>query len=278
MAASDAKETTMSQQQRRTQGHIRDAPLDIGGDPIEQRTNFEKMLSAQPLADDVTATPGELGGVPVLNIETGESSHDAVMLCFHGGWYVIGSPRTSAGLSSDLSRRVDAKVISVDYRLAPEDRYPAAVQDARAAYRGLLDCGVDPGSRRDRRQVGGRWSGGGIAQRSAARASPDKSADRAQQWATVPPRLRTTLEGYVEQTRLSLRPATMVRVDAVLREFAVWLTADAPRSLRSGIFSGLTSSATSVTSRRGHRSVAAGGARPSAWPSSSARSVSAWND
>jgi hypothetical protein len=50
---------------------------------------------------------------------------------------------------------------------------------------------------------------------------PDKSAVRAQQWATVQPRLRATLEGYIEQTRLSLRPATMVRVEAVLREFAV---------------------------------------------------------
>jgi integrase len=57
---------------------------------------------------------------------------------------------------------------------------------------------------------------------------PDKSAVRAHQWATVQPRLRATLEGYIEQTRLSLRPATMVRVEAVLREFAVWLTADAP--------------------------------------------------
>jgi hypothetical protein len=102
---------------------------------------------------------------------------------------------------------------------------------------------------------------------------PDKSADRAQRWATVQPRLRTKLEGYIEQTRLSLRPATMVRVEAVVREFAVWLTADAPRSLRSGMFSGLTSSASSVTSRRGHRSVAAGGSRPSVWASNSARSV-----
>lgn len=57
---------------------------------------------------------------------------------------------------------------------------------------------------------------------------PDKSAVRAQQWAMVPPRLGTTLQGYIEQTRLSLRPATMVRVEAVLREFAVWLTAHAP--------------------------------------------------
>jgi hypothetical protein len=57
---------------------------------------------------------------------------------------------------------------------------------------------------------------------------PDKSAVRAPQWAMVPPRLGRTLQGYIEQARLSLRPATMVRVEAVLREFAVWLTAHAP--------------------------------------------------
>ena len=57
---------------------------------------------------------------------------------------------------------------------------------------------------------------------------PDKSADRARQWAAVAPRLRQTLQSYIEQMRLSLRPATMVRVEAVLREFAGWLTTDAP--------------------------------------------------
>lgn len=57
---------------------------------------------------------------------------------------------------------------------------------------------------------------------------PDKAAVRAQQWAAVPLGLRQTLQGYIEQTRMSLRPATMVLVEAVLREFASWLTTDAP--------------------------------------------------
>ena len=56
----------------------------------------------------------------------------------------------------------------------------------------------------------------------------NKSAARAQQWAAARPRLRATFEGYIEQMRLSLRPATMVRVEAVLREFASWLTTYAP--------------------------------------------------
>jgi len=62
-------------------------------------------------------------------------------------------------LSSDLSRRIDARVASVDYRLAPEHPYPAALQDARAAYRGLLDSGVDPRSI----AVVGESAGGGLA-------------------------------------------------------------------------------------------------------------------
>lgn len=57
---------------------------------------------------------------------------------------------------------------------------------------------------------------------------PDKSAVRAREWAAVPPRLGQTLQGYIEQMRLSLRPATMIRVEAVLRAFAGWLTAQAP--------------------------------------------------
>jgi site-specific recombinase XerD len=57
---------------------------------------------------------------------------------------------------------------------------------------------------------------------------PNKASVRAQQWAAAAPQLRRTLQGYIEQVRLSLRPATMVRVEAVLREFASWLTTHAP--------------------------------------------------
>jgi integrase len=55
----------------------------------------------------------------------------------------------------------------------------------------------------------------------------DRSAERAAQWAAVPPRLAATLTGYITQTRLSLRASTMVRVEGVLREFAGWLAANA---------------------------------------------------
>jgi acetyl esterase/lipase len=67
------------------------------------------------------------------------------ILYFHGGVYVIGSAAGTVPLVGDLVRRTGVKAITLDYRLAPEHPYPAAVEDARAAYEGLLEQGMDPG-------------------------------------------------------------------------------------------------------------------------------------
>jgi integrase len=68
----------------------------------------------------------------------------------------------------------------------------------------------------------------GVIETPPRKRHPDKSAARAREWATVAPRLGATLQGYIDQMRLSLRASTMVRVEAVLREFALWLAAEAP--------------------------------------------------
>ncbi|MGH9939483.1 MAG: alpha/beta hydrolase, partial [Blastocatellia bacterium] len=62
----------------------------------------------------------------------------------HGGGYVACSPKTHRPFTSALSRAANAKVFALDYRLAPEHRFPAAVEDAAAGYRWLLDQGIDP--------------------------------------------------------------------------------------------------------------------------------------
>ena len=64
---------------------------------------------------------------------------------FHGGVYVLGDTAQVAGLAAQVGRRASAKVISVDYRLAPEHQYPAAVDDALAAYQALLLAGTASG-------------------------------------------------------------------------------------------------------------------------------------
>jgi acetyl esterase/lipase len=102
------------------------------------------LLSAQPLPADVTVTAAALGGVPTAEITVDGIEPRHVVLYFHGGVYVMGDAFLAADLASQVGRRTHAKVISVDYRLAPEHPYPAAVDDALAAYEALLHNGVAP--------------------------------------------------------------------------------------------------------------------------------------
>jgi acetyl esterase/lipase len=73
--------------------------------------------------------------------------------------YVLGDAASAAGLAAQIGRRTDATVISVGYRLAPEHPYPAAVDDALAAYQALLDNGTDPADI----AFAGESAGGGLA-------------------------------------------------------------------------------------------------------------------
>ncbi|MFE6488634.1 alpha/beta hydrolase fold domain-containing protein, partial [Streptomyces sp. NPDC057757] len=141
-------------------GLLRDSPLDLGGDVGKMRRVFDEMLGSAPLPDDVRTGTTELGGVPVVEVRAGAADPAAAtVLYFHGGAYAIGSAAASVGLVSEIARRTAATAYSVDYRLAPEHPFPAAVHDALAAYRALLDRGVPAGSV----AVTGESAGGGLA-------------------------------------------------------------------------------------------------------------------
>ena len=132
-------------------------PTDI--DLTEQRRLLRELLSAQPLPADVTVTAATLGGVPTAEITVDGVEPRHVVLYFHGGVYVLGDAFLSADLASQVGRRTRAKVISVDYRLAPEHPYPAAVDDALAAYKALLQNGTAPSDI----VFAGESAGGGLA-------------------------------------------------------------------------------------------------------------------
>ncbi len=125
----------------------------------EQRRALREVISAQPLPAEVSVTPGALGGVPTAEITVDGVEARHVVLYFHGGVYVIGDAFIAAELASQVGRRTRAKVISVDYRLAPEHPYPAAVDDALAAYQALLQRGVAPAEI----AFAGESAGGGLA-------------------------------------------------------------------------------------------------------------------
>ena len=130
----------MSKQQRETIDQmLRDAPFDLGGDVLAQRPLLEQMLTGHPLAHDVRTTSGELGGVPVIFIAIADTEPKGVIFHIHGGGFALGSATSSVGFASDLARKAGMSAITVDYRLAPEHPYPAALHDVTAAYQALLE-------------------------------------------------------------------------------------------------------------------------------------------
>jgi acetyl esterase/lipase len=150
----------VSTEQRETiDAILRQSALPVGSSVDEQRRLLREAVSAQPLPADVTVTAAALGGVPTAEISIDGIEPRHVVLYFHGGVYVISDAFLAAGLASQIGRRTQAKVISVDYRLAPENPYPAAVDDAFAAYRALLDDGTDPSNI----VFAGDSAGGGLA-------------------------------------------------------------------------------------------------------------------
>lgn len=150
----------MSKQQRESIDRmLRQSTLDLGGEVEEQRRLFAEMMSAIPLPPDVRTEEGTVGGVQVVTITVEGMTPKGTILYFHGGAYALGSAALSAALASELARRSRTTVVSVDYALAPERAFPAALHDAVAAYRALLDGGTPP---HDIALVG-ESSGGGLA-------------------------------------------------------------------------------------------------------------------
>jgi len=120
---------------------------------MQQMEARNARLPADIKVEDIT-----LGGVPTEKLTAPGTDESRAFFYIHGGGFVAGSPRTHRPLTSRLARQVGVPVYSVDYRLAPEHRFPAGLDDCVAAYRGLLEKGIAPSSI----IVGGDSAGGNL--------------------------------------------------------------------------------------------------------------------
>src|SRR5262245_42994087 len=108
----------------------------------EMRAGFEQM--AAPAQPDVKHEKVVANGVDAEWIAAPGAAADRVVLYLHGGGYVLGSVNTHRDLIGRISRVAQARMLALNYRLAPEHPFPAAVDDALAGYRFLLDQGLKP--------------------------------------------------------------------------------------------------------------------------------------
>lgn len=139
---------------------MRSGPSSVGAAPsaTEMRAGMEAMGGLFPLPPDVTTTPVDAGGVPAEWIVAPGAADDTAILYLHGGGYAIGSIATHRDLCARISRAAGARVLAIDYRLAPENKFPAALEDSTAAYRWLLAQGVPA----TRMAIAGDSAGGGL--------------------------------------------------------------------------------------------------------------------
>ena len=105
--------------------------------PAEQRAKLSRSLGLPNRRVEVVDL--RVGGVPVTRVSPKGAPRRRHLLHVHGGGFVVGTTRGFVGYLSELALRADAVVTSVDYRLAPEHPYPAAVDDCLAVYRALSE-------------------------------------------------------------------------------------------------------------------------------------------
>jgi acetyl esterase/lipase len=130
------------------------------GFTVEQlREGLVQMFARYAPPKELVREPVRAGSVPGEWVSMPGANAHKVVFYLHGGAYVRGSVRTHLNLIAGISKSGGARVLAIDYRLGPEHPFPAAVDDAVAAYHWLLERGIPPG----RIVIGGDSAGGGLA-------------------------------------------------------------------------------------------------------------------
>jgi acetyl esterase/lipase len=137
---------------------LRSRPIPMDVSWPERRKAMEEWQAGLKVPPETKTQPVDAGGVRAEWIWRPESDADRAILYLHGGGYAIGSIATHRYLMQGISRTSGARVLGIDYRLAPENPFPAAVEDAVTAWKWLLAQGLDP----KRCAIGGDSAGGGL--------------------------------------------------------------------------------------------------------------------
>src|SRR5437899_554022 len=137
---------------------LRSRPAPEKPDVADSRARYEKMAVLLGGAPDAKVEKVDAGGVPAEWVAAPGFDAERAVLYLHGGGYAIGSLSTHRRIAYDISAACGARVLVIDYRLAPEHPFPAAIDDSAKAWRWLLQQGFRP----SRLSIAGDSAGGGL--------------------------------------------------------------------------------------------------------------------
>ena len=138
--------------------HLRKLPPPDSLTVAERRAQYERAEKVFPVPPEVKIERVTAPVAPAEWLRPPSAEAGRVVLYLHGGGYVIGSPRSHRHLAAAIAGAAGASALVLDYRRAPEDPFPAAVDDAVASYRWLLEQGTSP----ERIVIAGDSAGGGL--------------------------------------------------------------------------------------------------------------------
>ena len=189
----------------------------------QRRKDMDAGFSQYGIARDVTVEPVTANGVRAEWTSTPQDDRDAALLYVHGGGYVIGSLDSHRHVVSEAGRAAKIWALALDYRLAPEHPFPAAVEDAVSGYRYLLSRGIRPG----RIAIAGDSAGGGLVVAAMLAIREAGLAQPACGWCISP---WVDMEGIGESMSSKAEADPMVQKAGLLEMANLYLGGARPRS------------------------------------------------
>jgi epsilon-lactone hydrolase len=181
--------------------HLAKLPPSASMTIAERRAQYERAERVFPTPADVAIEHVIAPARPAEWLRPSGVRTDAAVLYLHGGGYVIGSPRSHRHLAAAIARAAGTAALLVDYRLAPEHPFPAALDDALAAYQWLLGRGLVPG----RIVVAGDSAGGGLTVATLL-AARDRSLPLPAAGVCISPWVDLTCSGATYATKAAVDP------------------------------------------------------------------------
>ena len=169
----------------------------------DMRTLLDGFFAQFEMPADVTIEDTDAGGVPARWVSTSDADPDKVIFYLHGGGFTAGSMNSHQRLAADVSAACGARILLLDYRLAPEHPYPAGLDDCVAAYRWLLESGIKPGHV----VIMGDSAGGGLTISTALRLK-DAGLDQPAALVALSPWVNLACDGETMDTKAADDPMT----------------------------------------------------------------------